>query len=121
MTWGFGILKDFDLGDDGSMTFTANFQHRDRIAYTDSNFGWIQEADMVDVDLTWATPIDGLSASVYGKNLLDEVQAGNDTQLPFPGPLSTGVNAPYAPYPAGGTFSPLKKGRVVGVELTYTY
>ncbi len=121
LTWGFGVLKDFDLGDDGALTFRANFQHRDRIAYTDSNFGWIQEADMVDVDLTWETPIDGLAASLYGKNLLDEVQAGNDTQLPFPGPLSTGVNSAYAQYPAGGTFSPLKKGRVLGVELTYVY
>ena len=121
LTYGFGIIKDFDLGANGAVVATANFQHRDKIAYTDSNFGWIQEADMVDVDLTWETPVDGLSASIYGKNLLDEVQAGNDTQLPFPGPNSTGVNLPYQDYPAGGTFSPLKKGRLVGVELTYSY
>jgi iron complex outermembrane recepter protein len=121
LTWGVGILKDFDLGDDGAMVFRANFQHRDKIAYTDSNFGWIPAADMVDVDLTWETPIQGLAASVYGKNLLDEVQFGNDTQLPFPGPQSTGVNRPYQDQPGFGTFSPLKKGRLFGVELTYTY
>ncbi len=121
LTWGFGIIKDFDLGSNGAIVATANFQHRDKIAYTDSNFGWVQPADMVDVDFTWETPFDGLSASIYGKNLLDEVQVGNDTQLPFPGPLSTGVNLPYQDSPAGGTFSPLKKGRLVGVELTYSY
>ena len=121
LTWGFGIIKDFDLGSNGAVVATANFQHRDKIVYTDSNFGWVQPADMVDVNLTWETPVDGLSASIYGKNLLDEVQVGNDTQLPFPGPLSTGVQLPYQDSPFAGTFSPLKKGRLVGVELTYSY
>jgi iron complex outermembrane recepter protein len=121
MTFGFGLIKDFDLGPNGAFIARANFQHRDKIAYTDSNYGWVQPADMVDVDLTWETPVSGLSASLYGKNLLDEVQVGNDTQLPFPGPNSTGTNLPYRDAPAGGTFSPLKKGRLIGLELTYAY
>jgi iron complex outermembrane recepter protein len=121
MTYGFGLIKDFDLGTAGAIVAQANYQHRDRIAYTDSNFGWIQEADMIDVNITWETPMEGLSASIYGKNLLDEVQIGNDTQLPFPGPNSTGVNYPYQTLPSGGTFSPLKKGRLLGLELTYVY
>ena len=121
MTYGFGLIKDFDLGASGAIVAQANYQHRDRIAYTDSNFGWIQEADMIDLNITWETPMDGLSASIYGKNLLDEVQLGNDTQLPFPGPNSTGVNYPYQTLPSGGTFSPLKKGRLLGLELTYVY
>ena len=121
MTFGFGIIKDFDLGANGAFIARANFQHRDKIAYTDSNYGWVQPADMVDVDLTWETPVSGLSASLYGKNLLDEVQVGNDTQLPFPGPLSTNVQLPYQDSPYRGTFSPLKKGRLIGLELTYAY
>ena len=44
--------------------------------------------------------------SFYGKNLLNEVNFGNDTQLP----ISLG----------GGTFSPLMKGRVIGLELSLT-
>ena len=120
-TWGVGLIKDVDLGDGGALVGQVNYQFRDRIAYTDSNFGWIQSANMLDANLTWETPVDGLAASIYGKNLLDEVQAGNDTQLPFPGPLSTGNNYPYMGLPAGGTFSPLKKGRLVGLELTYEY
>nr|WP_290916340.1 hypothetical protein [Hyphomonas sp. 34-62-18] len=121
ITYGFGLIKDFDLGTSGAIVARANYQFRDRIAYTDSNFGWIQDANMVDVDITWETPVQGLSASLYGKNLLDEVQLGNDTQLPFPGPNSTGQNFSYPALPAGGTFSPLKKGRLLGLELTYVY
>ena len=121
ITYGFGLIKDFDLGTSGAIVARANYQYRDRIAYTDSNFGWIQDANMVDVDITWETPVQGLSASFYGKNLLDEVQIGNDTQLPFPGPNSTNQNFSYAAQPARGTFQPLKKGRLLGLELTYVY
>lgn len=121
ITYGVGLIKDIDLGSSGAVVARVNYQYRDRIAYTDSNFGWIQSADMVDFDITWETPYAGLSASLYGKNLLDEVQLGNDTQLPFPGPNSTNLNRPYQAFPARGTFSPLKKGRLLGVELTYIY
>ncbi len=131
LTFGFGIIQDIDLGNSGALVATANFQHRDRIAYTDSNLGWVQEADMLTADLTWETPFNGLAVSLYGKNLLDEVQAGNDTQLPFGGNvaalapggtnLATGQSIPYGAHPTAGTFSPLKKGRLVGLELTYKY
>ncbi|WP_238934649.1 TonB-dependent receptor [Maricaulis parjimensis] len=127
-TWGIGLLHDMDLGDSGAVSTRVSFQHRDEIAYTDNNFGWVQDADMLSANMTWYTPWNGVALSVYGNNLLDEVQAGNDTQLPFGGSLapfvpggqnlSTGVNVPFGEYPAVGTFSPLKKGRVVGFELT---
>ena len=130
-TYGFGFIHDLDLGDHGSITSRANFQHRDEFAYTDNNFGWVQEVDSLTANITWNTPRDGLSVSLYGNNLLDEVSAGNDTQLPFGGNvsalvpgssnLSTGVNTPFGAYPAAGTLSPLKKGRVLGIELTYEY
>ena len=127
-TWGIGLLHDLDLGDAGALSSRISFQHRDEIAYTDNNFGWVQDADMLSANVTWQTPWDGVAVSVYGNNLLDEVQAGNDTQIPFGGSLapavpggqnlSDGVNEPFGAYPAAGTFSPLKKGRVVGFELT---
>ncbi|MGE6696719.1 TonB-dependent receptor [Hyphomonas sp. NPDC076900] len=120
-TWGIGFIWDVDLGDRGSLVSRANFQHRDEFAYSDNNFGWIQAADMVDANITWNTPYDGLSVSLYGKNLLDEVTAGGDTQVPFGGPLSNGVNQPFGAYPAAGTFSPLSKGRRIGLEISYEY
>ncbi|WP_233356178.1 TonB-dependent receptor domain-containing protein [Henriciella aquimarina] len=118
LTYGFGVIHDTDLGDMGALVSRANLQYRDRIAYTDSNFGWVQGTTQVSANLTWETPYDGFAVSLFGDNLLDEVQVGNDTQLPFPGPLSNGVQTPFQAIPGGGTFSPLKKGRVVGVEFT---
>ena len=118
-TYGFGFIHDLDLGASGGLVTRVNFQHRDEIAYTDNNLGFIQAADMLMANVTWATPVEGLDVSIYGQNLLDEVQAGNDTQLPFGGPLSTGQAIPFADDPQGGTLSPLKKGRLVGFELTY--
>ncbi|MEM9360608.1 MAG: TonB-dependent receptor [Pseudomonadota bacterium] len=120
-TYGIGVLYDADLGNLGSLVSRVNIQHRDEVAYTDSNLGWIQEVDYLDANFTWNTPRDGLAVSLYGKNLLDEVQVGGDTQTPFPGPLSNGVNQPFDVFPAAGTFSPLSKGRIIGLELTYTH
>lgn len=45
------------------------------------------------------------------------MQFGGDTQVPFgAGAYSDGNNRKSDPSPAAGTFSPLYKGRVVGVE-----
>lgn len=119
-TWGVGAIYETDLGR-GSLVSRINFQFRDEFAYTDNNFGWIQDSSNLDVNVTWNTPFDGLSFSVYGKNLLDQVQAGGDTQLPFSGPLSNGVNRPFDNFPAAGTFSPLSKGRQMGVEASFEF
>lgn len=120
VTWGVGLIHELLL-DRGAIVSRVNYQFRDEFAYTDNNFGWIQQADNLDANITWETPIDGLSLSVYGRNLLDQVQAGGDTQLPFGGPLSNGVNRPFDPYPAAGTLSPLSKGRQVGMEVQFEF
>lgn len=128
LTFGAGVIHEMTLGDLGDLTTRVDFQRRDEFAYTDNNFGFIQAADILDANLSWQTPMEGVSLSFYGRNLLDEVQAGNDTQIPFGGAvaplvpgasnLSSGVNRPFANNPAVGTFSPLKRGRVLGIELT---
>jgi iron complex outermembrane receptor protein len=51
--------------------------------------------------------------SLYGKNLLNDVKHGGDTQLPAT------LGPPAIAFPLGGTFSPLSKGRIVGIELGY--
>ncbi|WP_428027356.1 TonB-dependent receptor [Altererythrobacter sp.] len=120
VTFGFGFIHEWDLGSSDIVT-RANFQYRDKFAYTDNNFGWIQDISNLDVNVTWNTPLDGLAFSLYGKNLLDGVQAGGDSQLPFGGPLGNGVNRPFDFYPAAGTLSPLSKGRQLGVEATFEF
>jgi iron complex outermembrane recepter protein len=49
--------------------------------------------------------------SLYGQNLRNEVNHGGDAQLP---------NL-VGPVPTGGTFSPLARGRIAGLEITYEY
>lgn len=120
-TWGAGFVHDLDLGG-SSLVTRVNLQYRDEFAYQDSNIGYIQDITNLDANITWNSPVDGLSLSIYGKNLFDEVQAGGDTQLPFGGgAFSNGVNRPFDPSPNAGTFSPLAKGRVVGAEITYGF
>ncbi len=121
-TYGFGVVGDFKLSSGKAIVARANFQHRDRFAYTDNNFGWITASDNLDASLSYKTG--GLTFTVYGRNLLDQVQHGGDTQLGtaaqipvFGGPLSTGVDQPFAENPKAGTFSPLVRGRVLGIEV----
>lgn len=120
ITFGAGLIHELDLGN-GNILSRVNYQYRDEFAYTDSNLGYIQSMDALDANVTWNTPLEGLAFSIYGKNLLDRVQAGGDTQLPFGGPRSTRVAEPFAFNPQGGTLSPLSKGRVVGAEVTFDF
>ncbi|WP_235901222.1 TonB-dependent receptor [Pontixanthobacter aquaemixtae] len=120
VTAGVGAIHELDLGA-SSVVSRVNLQYRDEFAYTDNNFGYIQDITSLDANVTWNTPVEGLAFSIYGKNLLDGVQAGGDTQLPFGGPLSNGVNRPFDPVPAAGTLSPLSKGRQIGAEMTFEF
>ena len=120
ITVGAGLIHDWDLGSSNILT-RINYQYRDEAAYTDDNLGWLNALSNLEANITWNTPIEGLSLSVYGRNLLDEVQEGGDTQVPFGGPNSTGVRRTFAPNPTAGTFSPLMRGRNVGIEAMFEF
>ena len=51
-TWGLGMIHEWDLGSSEILT-RVNLQYRDEIAYTDNNFGYIQDALNVDANITW--------------------------------------------------------------------
>lgn len=115
-TWGGSAGYAVPIGRGNSLRGDVFFQHRDRFAYTDNNWGFNSASNRLDATL--ALQHGGLKLTVYGQNLLDEVQFGGDTQLPFAGgPFSDGNNRPFDPHPAAGTFSPVEKGRVLGVEV----
>ncbi len=136
VTWGMGLIHELFIGDNEILT-RVNYQYRDEFAYTDNNFGWIQDMSNLEANITWVTPLDGFSLSVYGRNLFDEVQAGGDTQVPFGGtevvidprtgdPAFVGPNSnfngqPFDPNPALGTFSPLQRGRNIGIEALFEF
>ncbi|UAB78644.1 TonB-dependent receptor [Erythrobacter sp. SCSIO 43205] len=119
-TWGVGFIHELFLGNSDIVT-RVNLQARDEFAYTDDNLGFVQDIVNLEANITWNTPVDGLSFSLYGRNLFDEVQVGGDTQLPFGGPLSSGQRVPFANNPTAGTFSPLQRGRNVGVEALFEF
>ncbi|MGH8286288.1 MAG: TonB-dependent receptor, partial [Steroidobacteraceae bacterium] len=113
--WGVGFLHDLPLGF-GGLTTRVNFFHRDESPYTDNNLGRLNEADMLDASIGLNMMDGKLGLSLFGKNLLDEVTEGNDTQLPDS--AGFGGDGPAGPRPVP-TFSPLNKGRVLGIELVY--
>jgi len=102
-TYGAGFVYSHELGGLGSADVRFQYSHRDSSFYTDNNLGFLNEVDSIDASIALTTFSDGATISLYGKNLLNEVQFGGDTQLP--------------PALGGGTFSPLAKGRIVGIEL----
>ncbi len=120
ITVGLGAIHEWDLGNSTILT-RINYQYRDEAAYTDDNLGWLNSLDNLEANITWETPVEGLSLSLYGRNLLDQVQEGGDTQVPFSGPNSTGVRQPFGPNPTAGTFTPLMRGRNIGIEALFEF
>jgi iron complex outermembrane receptor protein len=110
-TGNISFVYDHELGNLGTMTARASYSHRDQSAYTDSNRGILNGADRFDASLSLAMQGGQTRISLYGKNLGNNVQHGNDTQLP----------SLLGPIPLGGTFAPLAKGRVIGIELQVDY
>lgn len=119
-TIGAGFIHELNVGSSQFLT-RVNYQYRDKSAYTDDNFGWLNDLSMLEANITWVTPVPGLSLSLYGRNLLDQVQEGGDTQVPFAGPRSNGIQQPFQAFPGGGTFSPLMRGRNIGIEAMFEF
>jgi len=110
-TYSIGLNYNTQLNDRGYFTARINYAYRDDSFFTDSNRGWILAQDILDAGLDYRTAGGRWVFSIYGRNLLNDVKHGGDTQLP---PDLGGV-------PVGGTFSPLAKGRVLGFEVTFDY
>ena len=107
-TYSLGLSHDLVIGSRGLLTARIQYAYRDESAYTDNNLGFVLEQEMLDAGLDFHSRDGRWVVSVYGRNLLDTVKHGGDTQLPN---LIGSV-------PTGGTFSPLAKGRVYGLEVT---
>ncbi len=101
-TYSFGFLFTSEVPGLGTWSLRTNYSHRDHSFYTDNNLGELNSANMLDFNLGVTTEND-VTVSLYGKNILNEVTHGGDTQLP----ATLG----------GGSFAPLNKGRIIGIEL----
>lgn len=111
LTYAVGLTLDSEIGNWGTGAARINYAFRDESAYTDNNLGFINEQRILDAGVDFYSNDGKWQFGIFGKNLLDEVKHGGDTQLP----------SLLGPVPLGGTFSPLAKGRIVGVDATYSF
>ncbi len=108
-TYSVGLNHDLPIGDAGYLSSWLSYAYRDESAYTDDNLGYLLEQEVVDIGIDFHTNDERWVFGIYGKNLLNDVKHGGDTQLPD---VISGV-------PTGGTFAPLTKGRIYGAQVTY--
>ena len=102
-TYGAGFVHTLPITEATVFNTRFSYSHRDSSFYTDNNLGTLNALDIIDASGTLSLSDGRVNLSIYGKNLLHEVNHGGDTQLP----ASLG----------GGAFAPLNKGRIVGLEL----
>lgn len=99
-----GATYDMDLGGAGSLTFRGSYSYRDAAAYNDANTEYFEQQHEVSASVNYLSPDQHWEVSLYGKNLHDEARWGNLTSI------------------AGlWTAGPMQKGRVVGLEVEYSY
>lgn len=103
VTYSVGLTHDMDISDLGYLTSRINYSYRDKTYYTDNNNGFIDDQKILNIGFDFRNADDTWVLSLFGKNLLNDVKHGGDTQLSF------------------GTFSPLAIGRVIGIEATYMF
>jgi iron complex outermembrane receptor protein len=110
-TWSIGVTHDWFFDQGSALSARANYAYRDKAYYTDNNLGYFLKQDILEVGLDYALADRRWIFSLYGRNLLNSVNHGGDTQLP----------RVIGPVPTGGTFSPLTRGRVVGFEVNFNF
>lgn len=110
-TYTLGLNHELELGSWGYLSSRISYAYRDDSAYTDDNLGYLLDQEILDLGLDFHSNDGHWTVGVYGKNLLDDVKHGGDTQLPND---ISGV-------PAGGTFAPLAKGRIYGLQVDYKF
>lgn len=111
--WTWGASVDYSLQTLLSLDLSArlSYSYRDEVAYTDNNLGFILEQELLDADLRFRSAGGNWELTAYARNLLNSVKHGGDSQLP----------AVFIGQPLGGTFSPLARGRMVGVSVEYRF
>ncbi|MDJ0709654.1 MAG: TonB-dependent receptor [Woeseiaceae bacterium] len=96
-----GVSWDIPLAN-GLVNLAANHSFRERHPYDDANLQFFDDQRRTNASINWLSGDDTWSVSLYGKNLEDEANWGNLTSI------------------AGlWTAGPMKKGRVMGLEVNY--
>ena len=101
LTWGVETAFVRNVGERGQVTARLALTHRDDSVSTDDNTGRLKGGELLDASIGYS-PTDDLKLTLYGRNLLSEPFWVTDLDL------SVLVNS---------TFSPLREGRTIGLEL----
>jgi iron complex outermembrane receptor protein len=110
-TYSVGVNHDWIFSSGSALSVRVNYAYRDSSFYTDNNLGYLLAQNILDAGIDYRTSDGRWVFSAYGRNLLNDVNHGGDTQLPVL----------LGPVPTGGTFSPLLKGRIVGLQVSFDY
>ncbi|HCO58609.1 MAG TPA: TonB-dependent receptor [Porticoccaceae bacterium] len=104
--WTGSVGANYDIPIDAGLISTRiGYSHRTAGFFSDSNVDDLSSHDELTAGISFMTNDGKWKASLFGKNLLDQVQ--RVTQFTI--------------IPGATSFAPIKKGRVVGVELEYQY
>ena len=101
LSWGVEASFVRPLGTGGRIAARIALAHRDGSAFSDDNTGWLKGGDVLDATVSYS-PNDTLTFALYGRNLSDERMWVSDVDL------SVLLDA---------TFSALREGRVIGLEV----
>ena len=72
-TWFVAATYDQNLPGGGSLAWRASYNYADEAAADNFNFLILEDYALVDASVTYRSPGENLSVSLYGKNLADEV------------------------------------------------
>ncbi len=100
-----GVAFDMPLAGGGLVNFMANHSFRERHPYNDSNTNFFEDQRRTNASINWNSASENWKVSLFGRNLEDEANWGNLTTL------GAGL----------WTAGPMKKGRVLGLEVNYQY
>ena len=107
-TYSLGLRHSLPIGSRFRLDSRIQYAYRDREYSQDNNALYNRQLKKVDVGLDLHIDNSRWVVGLYGKNLLDEVGHGING-------LSRSPDSGF------GSFSPLLKGRVFGLELTYHF
>lgn len=112
-----GLIYQQRIGDLGDGHLQINYGRKSETPYNEDNRAFQTATSRLDASFTLHRD-SGTSVSLYGKNITNEVLHASDAQLP-----SSLLNNPLLPdgIALGGTFAPLTKGRVIGIELQHEF
>jgi iron complex outermembrane recepter protein len=104
--WSGSIGGSYDIPVSAGLISTRlSYSHRSAAFISDSNVETLGSHDELAAGISFTTQDGKWKASLFGKNLLDQIQ--RNAKITLPGGLAD--------------FTPIKKGRVLGVELEYQY